>query len=75
MCSEVLLLSEIAIIVLACSNMSIKMTDLHKDILTGLAFVTGVVGFISGEFIISSTLFAATAVASNINLNRKHQLD
>jgi|GEM_PF-103548 CheY-specific phosphatase CheX len=50
------------------------MTDLQKDILNGLAFITGVIGFLSGEFIISSALFAGTAVASNININRKNQL-
>jgi len=47
------------------------MTDLQKDILNGLAFITGVIGFLFGEFIISSTLFAGTAIASNININRK----
>ncbi len=47
------------------------MNDFHKDILTGLVFITGLVGFISGEFIISSTLFASAAIASNVNLNRK----
>lgn len=47
------------------------MSDLHKDILTGTVFITGLIGFISGEFIISSTLFASAAIASNVNLNRK----
>ena len=47
------------------------MTDLQKDVLNGLAFITGVIGFLFGEFIISSTLFAGTAIASNININRK----
>jgi CheY-specific phosphatase CheX len=47
------------------------MNDLYKDILTGAVFVTGLIGFISGEFIISSTLFATAAVASNVNTNRK----
>ena len=47
------------------------MNDLYKDILTGTLFVTGLIGFISGEFIISSTLFATAAVASNVNTNRK----
>ncbi|QPK63384.1 hypothetical protein IVG45_21715 [Methylomonas sp. LL1] len=51
------------------------MTTLHKDILTGLVFVAGVIGFINGEFIISSALFAATTYASNININRKNHLD
>lgn len=47
------------------------MNDFQKDILTGTVFITGLLGFISGEFIISSTLFASTAIASNVNLNRK----
>lgn len=47
------------------------MNDLYKDIITGTIFITGLLGFISGEFIISSTLFAAAAIASNVNLNRK----
>ena len=50
------------------------MTDLQKDVLNGLAFITGIIGFMSGEFIISSALFASTTVASNININRKRQL-
>lgn len=47
------------------------MNDLYKDILTGAVFITGLIGFISGEFIISSTLFASAAIASNVNLNGK----
>lgn len=47
------------------------MNELYKDILIAAVFVTGILGFISGEFIISSALFAAAAIASNINLNRK----
>jgi hypothetical protein len=47
------------------------MNDFYKDILTGTVFITGLLGFLSGEFIISSALFATSAIASNINLNRK----
>ncbi|MDI1229806.1 MAG: hypothetical protein PSV18_01135 [Methylobacter sp.] len=47
------------------------MNDFYKDILTGVVFITGLLGFISGEFIISSTLFASAAIASNVNMNRK----
>ena len=47
------------------------MKDLYKDILTGLVFMIGLFGFLSGEFIISSTLFAASAIASNVNVTRK----
>jgi len=44
--------------------------DFYKDILIAILFIIGLVGFISGEFIISSTLFAAAAVASNVNPKR-----
>ncbi|MGZ4981357.1 MAG: hypothetical protein ACXWAB_07910 [Methylobacter sp.] len=47
------------------------MSDFYKDILIGMVFITGLLGFISGEFIISSALFATAAIASNVNLNRK----
>lgn len=47
------------------------MTDLQKDILTGLMFITGIFGFMSGEFIISSAVFASAAISSNINITRK----
>lgn len=50
------------------------MTDFQKDFLTGFAFIIGVLGFISGEFIISSAIFASTTVASNVNINRKNRL-
>lgn len=49
------------------------MNNLYKDILTGLVFITGLFGFVSGEFIISSTLFAAATIASNININSKKE--
>jgi len=47
------------------------MSDFHKDILTGLLFIIGLLGFVYGEFIISSALFGTAAIASNVNLNRK----
>ncbi len=47
------------------------MNDLYKDLLIGTVFVIGLLGFISGEFIISSALFACAAIASNVNVNRK----
>jgi hypothetical protein len=47
------------------------MNDLYQDILIGAGFLGGIIGFISGEFIISSMLFASAAIASNVNLNRK----
>ena len=44
------------------------MNDLSKDILITVLFLIGLTGFISGEFIISSTLFAAAAIASNVSV-------
>ena len=51
------------------------MNDFYKDILIGTVFITGLIGFISGEFIISSTLFASAAIASNVKQNRKQGND
>ena len=47
------------------------MNDLMKDVLTGLVFLMGLLGFVSGQFIISSALFAVAAIASNVNTNHK----
>ena len=47
------------------------MKDIYKDALTALIFFIGLFGFVSGEFIISSTLFATAAIASNVNVSRK----
>ncbi|MBT9099985.1 hypothetical protein [Methylovulum psychrotolerans] len=47
------------------------MNDFYKDIVIGIVFATGLLGFVSGEFIISSALFATAAVASNVNTNRR----
>lgn len=52
-------------------NEDFLMNDFHKDILTGTLFVTGLLGFVSGEFTISSALFGIAAIASNVNLYRK----
>ncbi|HEY8037057.1 MAG TPA: hypothetical protein VIF37_15860 [Methylobacter sp.] len=47
------------------------MNDFYKDILIGTVFAIGLLGFISGEFIISSALFASAAIASNVKMNSK----
>lgn len=47
------------------------MSDFTKDVFTGLMFITGLLGFISGEFIVSSTLFAAAAISSNVLMTRR----
>lgn len=47
------------------------MNNCYQDILTGIIFVGGMISFLTGEFILSSTLFASAAIASSINVNRK----
>lgn len=47
------------------------MKTLTKKILIGSSFVFGLVGAISGDFIIASALFATAAVASNVNPTQK----
>ena len=42
------------------------MKDLTKDIIISLMFLCGIWGFISGEFILSTVLFAGAALFSNI---------
>lgn len=42
------------------------MNDFKKDILIGLMFIAGIWSFISGEFVISTVLFAGAAIFSNI---------
>jgi CheY-specific phosphatase CheX len=47
------------------------MTNLKRDILIGLMFIVGILGFISGEFIVSTIMFATAAILSNIAVNRR----
>jgi hypothetical protein len=47
------------------------MTTFYRDVLIGLMFIVGIVGFISGEFIVSTVLFASAAIFSNVQLNRQ----
>jgi hypothetical protein len=51
---------------------NIKMKDLRRDVLIGVMLLTGVFGFISGEFIVSTVLFAAAAIYSNVALSRQY---
>ena len=47
------------------------MKSLYKDILTGVMFLMGLLGFVSGEFIVSSALFASAAIVSNLSLDAR----
>jgi len=42
------------------------MNDFKKDMLISLMFFAGIWSFISGQFILSTVLFASAAVYSNI---------
>ena len=50
------------------------MNNIKRDIVIGLMFLAGIVGFISGEFIFSTMVFASAAIYTNMALNRQYQL-
>lgn len=45
-----------------------KKANKFQDIATGLFFVTGVFGFVSGAFVLSTALFGAATLMSNLQL-------
>ena len=47
------------------------MTDFTKDIIIGVLIITGVLSFISAQFIISTMVFASAALLSNITMRPK----
>jgi hypothetical protein len=47
------------------------MSNFNKDIFIGVMFITGIWSFISGQFIISTVLFGAAAIYSNIVIRAK----
>lgn len=47
------------------------MNNFYKDAIIGVMFTIGVVGFISGEFVVSTVLFAAAAIFSNVEMSRR----
>jgi len=49
----------------------LQMTDLNKDLVIGTFFITGIWGFISGAFIVSTVLMGAAAMFSNIFLRER----
>lgn len=49
------------------------MKDIKRDMLIGLMFLSGICGFIFGEFIASTMLFASAAIYTNVALNRQYQ--
>jgi hypothetical protein len=47
------------------------MHSVNKDIIIGLMFIAGIWTFVSGQFIISTILFAGAAIYSNIVMRAK----
>jgi hypothetical protein len=47
------------------------MKDFNRDILIGLMFIIGIWSFISGQFVVSTVLFASAAIYSNIVMRTK----
>lgn len=47
------------------------MNNLSKDILIGLLFISGLLSFFSGLFVISTVFFATSAIFSNM-ANKAH---
>lgn len=43
-----------------------KTTTLYRDVATGLFFTAGILGFVLGQFILSTMLFGMASLASNI---------
>lgn len=47
------------------------MSDFQRDVLIGMMFVAGIFGFISGEFVFSTMVFAIAAIATNIGMTKQ----
>ena len=47
------------------------MNNFNRDIIISLLFIAGIWSFISGQFIISTILFATAAIYSNIVMRAK----
>ncbi len=48
-----------------------KMSDFQRDVFIGLMFLVGIFGFISGEFIASTLVFASAAIFSNLAITKQ----
>jgi hypothetical protein len=46
-----------------------KSKNLYRDIIIGFCFFSGVLGFMSGEFIVSTLLFAFSSFASHLDFS------
>ena len=62
----------LSIITIEVNKMN-KSNNFYKDITVGLFFISGVLGFMSGEFIVSTALFGAASLLSNIHFAEQVQ--
>lgn len=51
------------------------MSNLNRDKTVGVMFIGGILGFISGSFIISTIAFAMAAISSNLYFNAEEKVD
>lgn len=62
-------------VVLTNQRKSVKETkmnrsvSLYKDVLTGAFFLAGIFSFVSGQFVISTMLFGASSLSSNLGMS------
>ncbi len=50
-----------------------KPNNFYKDIALGVFFITGVLGFMSGEFIVATAFFGVAALLSNVTIPEQVQ--
>lgn len=48
--------------------------NFFRDIFTGILLTTGIFGFMSGEFVLSTVLFGAASLSSNLDLDHGMKL-
>ncbi|MCQ8127766.1 hypothetical protein [Methylomonas rivi] len=48
--------------------------NFFRDVFTGILFTSGIFGFMSGEFVLSTLLFGAASLSSNLDLDRGIEL-
>ncbi len=47
-----------------------KSLNFYKDIIIGILYISGVFGFMSGEFIVSSMMIGAASLISNFHFQQ-----
>ena len=50
-----------------------RKNSLYKDVVTGIFFTTGILGFVSGEFVLSTMFFGAASLFTNLDFESASQ--